>query len=210
MSKEKNYIEANWLELLVSAYSKLRFKKIDFCLIVIIIMLSITLFNINQEINSEHLMILIQIYTSLLGFGIGGFAIFATTSNKDYIARLMNFKSKNNSNFGLYKVHMLVMSKFIICLALSLITLCFFYFILEYQKNELFSELIYDFINTFHLNYSQCFTVINTSVSFILGLIIGASLIELKNFVFNIYNMSINYANYVVIEKNKEQSDTNN
>lgn len=195
---KKIKIETNWLELLQSLYS-MPPKWLDITFITIIVALNCITYCISEEINRTILQTLIQIYSTILGFGVGGYAVFAVTSNKDYIIDLIDYESPTYK-LPLYKVHLMVLIKFIIVTSLALLFLTLIYFSLIIQENDHYRSQIMGYLG-FLGDYTTIANTTNIIVSLFTGALIGSSIIELKNFVFNIYNMSLTYAKYLCLNR---------
>ena len=131
---QKIKIEKNWLELVQNLYSMPK-KRLDITFILCIVALSYFSYWIPQEIDVRVPQTLIQIYSTVLGFGIGGYAVFAVTSNKEYIVDLVEYEP-DTYKLPLYKVHLMVLIKFIIVTTLSLLFFTSVYFTLNFQENE--------------------------------------------------------------------------
>lgn len=116
----QNEFETNWIQLLYSAFWRLEKRKLPVLLSIFISTVFAFLGGILFEIQVKNdfyiniLSLWAQVYGSLLGFGIAGYAVFAALGGSDYTQALMNKKSTTNSEIPLFKVHLLVLIKFLV------------------------------------------------------------------------------------------------
>ncbi len=192
-----NTIEENWSDLLKSLYIKLNFKKIDFIVIIIFAAIGIPTSCCFNGMNAEFISLLVQVYSSCLGFGIGGYAVFATINNQKYLKELMEHPTEENSNLSLYKLHLLVMLKLIIILSITLIGLLIIFFSIKTELLAQLTKILEPIMQEIDIQPNSVIQISNSIGGLILGALIGATIIELKNFIFNIYSTSLTYANFV-------------
>jgi hypothetical protein len=190
--KIQNEFETNWVQLLYSAFWRLEKRIAPIITMLVISFLFAALggflfeLQVKVELYEALLSLLAQVYASLMGFAIAGYAIFAALGGSDYTQALMHKKSSYNFKIPLFKVHLLVLIKFLVVVGISLIWFLVCYFLVLFQKQEIY---------LFTPNNFQWVSA-GVILGLITGFLIAISFLETTAFIFNVYSMSLTQAFY--------------
>ena len=136
-----------------------------------------------------------QVYSGLLGFILAGYTIFASATNPRFLLAIWEYRSEENSNLPLLKVHALVFMRMFITLFLSLL-LCLVLFLFA-KLNSSIKPMI--------LLHSSIFVFGQAVVLSLVGVTVSGTLTQLKILIFNIYDLVMTQAEFAKIDENKRK-----
>lgn len=197
--------DRNWFELLHSAYCRLDLHVPSF----LFLLLLSTLFGaigyavVNSKAQEDFFVelfsILTNVYASLLGFAIAGYALFAVLGESRYLNAIMAHRVREKyGSMPLLKIHLLCLVKFLVALGIGLIvflTALILAYIHRYTDLRLFT------LNQLFINELGTFS------GMLIGFCIGIGIVEAKSFIFNIYNIALTHAFFYYQEAADDDSE---
>lgn len=146
---------------------------------------------------SEFAALMVQVFSSLLGFIIAGYTIFVSSANPNFVAAFWRHKD-TESGFPLLKLHLVVYMKLFFIMFSA--TLFFGSVVIAYK--------FWLFVRGDLQLTTRLVVFLQIIISSLSGWMITMSAVQIKAMIFNLYDLAITQAQYLDIteKKSDEQS----